>query len=301
MLSIQDMPGMPLLEPATNIKSVVEDIVRCQTTRNPLSVIRLGDGEGAVLGYGRYFSLDDINTNLRIWFHDQPVTEAVVLELQSDLLRAIKSADIIGIPNIRRQRRERFCYAISVCLPSIFEKSELEVPKYADAALHQFLQFGLFFNFFLRGQDYCGVISSRNLELPIKEAFNVKKVELFEIPGCSMAPNGMNAKASHYPERFNELRRALKVPFHGAPFLIGAGLFGKTYCKWIKERGGIALDVGSLLDGWAGLSTRPRQLKYPHIYRLDSYKKFPMPSWSDAISRYNSICKELSVPASVLS
>ena len=301
MLSVQDMPGMPLLEPAINIKSVVEDIVRCQAMQNPLSVIRLGDGEGAILGYGRYFSLDDINKILRIWFHDQAVTEAVVLELQSDLQCAIRSADIIGIPNVRRQRRERFCYAISVCLPSIFEESGLEGPKYADAAIHQFLQFGLFFNFFMRDKDYCGVISARNLELPVKEAFNIERVELFEVPGCRIAPNGMNAKLSHYPERFNELKRALKVPLNGAPFLIGAGLFGKTYCHWIKERGGIALDVGSLLDGWAGLSTRPRQRKHPHIYSLSPYKKFTISSWSDAVSRYNDICRELSIPAPIIS
>jgi hypothetical protein len=97
----------------------------------------------------------------------------------------------------------------------------------------------------MRDKDYCGVISARNLELPVKEAFNIERVELFEVPGCRIAPNGMNAKLSHYPERFNELKRALKVPLNGAPFLIGAGLFGKTYCHWIKERGGIALDVGS--------------------------------------------------------
>lgn len=37
----------------------------------------------------------------------------------------------------------------------------------------------------------------------------------------------------------------------GRVFLIAAGLLGKHYCNIIKLQGGIALDIGSVLDSWA--------------------------------------------------
>ncbi len=45
----------------------------------------------------------------------------------------------------------------------------------------------------------------------------------------------------------------------GLVVLVGAGLLGKLYCARVKALGGIALDVGSMLDVWAGLKTRDNQ------------------------------------------
>lgn len=55
----------------------------------------------------------------------------------------------------------------------------------------------------------------------------------------------------HYPDRFSEIQKTLKIPYPGALFLVGSGVFGKIYCEWIKQRGGIAIDVGSMFDSWA--------------------------------------------------
>jgi hypothetical protein len=40
-------------------------------------------------------------------------------------------------------------------------------------------------------------------------------------------------------------------------WLIAAGYLGKIYCDEVREAGGIALDVGSVVDGWCGKLTRP--------------------------------------------
>ncbi len=61
----------------------------------------------------------------------------------------------------------------------------------------------------------------------------------------------------HFPRYFEALRSELHVDFPGMLFLVGAGLFGKVYCQWIKERGGIGLDIGSVMDPWVGINTRP--------------------------------------------
>jgi hypothetical protein len=45
----------------------------------------------------------------------------------------------------------------------------------------------------------------------------------------------------------------------GLVVLVGAGILGKIYCHRIKQLGGIAIDVGSMMDVWAGLKTRDNQ------------------------------------------
>lgn len=43
----------------------------------------------------------------------------------------------------------------------------------------------------------------------------------------------------------------------GDVFLIGAGIWGKAFCERIRARGGIAIDMGSAVDIWAGIHSRP--------------------------------------------
>ena len=38
--------------------------------------------------------------------------------------------------------------------------------------------------------------------------------------------------------------------------LVGAGLLGKTYVAAAKANGAVALDIGSVIDGWAGIMSR---------------------------------------------
>ncbi|AZO32318.1 hypothetical protein [Mesorhizobium sp. M1B.F.Ca.ET.045.04.1.1] len=62
---------------------------------------------------------------------------------------------------------------------------------------------------------------------------------------------------SIYPDSYNRVQRTIDVPQHGRLVLIGAGIPGKAYAATIKRQGGIALDLGGLLDAWDGRATRP--------------------------------------------
>ena len=87
--------------------------------------------------------------------------------------------------------------------------------------------------------------------------------------------------------RFLELRETLAVPFRGAVFVVGAGAPGKIYCQWIKERGGIALDIGSICDGWAGGA----RLRKP-CNQLALYEETPPFGLAEAIRHYNRMIAE---------
>ena len=47
---------------------------------------------------------------------------------------------------------------------------------------------------------------------------------------------------------------------------MGAGLLGKIICHQIYSKGGIAIDIGSIFDGWANINSRQYFDKYPSKY-----------------------------------
>ena len=74
------------------------------------------------------------------------------------------------------------------------------------------------------------------------------------------------------------------MPFPGAVFLVGAGALGKIYCQWIKERGGIALDIGSMCDAWAEVGRLRKS-----CHRLEVYDETPPLARPDAVRHYNAM------------
>lgn len=60
-------------------------------------------------------------------------------------------------------------------------------------------------------------------------------------------------------EKHEDILISLKGNRRGQVWLVAAGLLGKIYCDRIKKHGGIALDIGSLVDDWMGYATRSGQ------------------------------------------
>jgi hypothetical protein len=61
----------------------------------------------------------------------------------------------------------------------------------------------------------------------------------------------------HYPDAYPTILEQLRPPYEGAVYIVAAGILSKAYCTAIKQRGGIAIDVGSVADVWMGARTRP--------------------------------------------
>jgi hypothetical protein len=72
-----------------------------------------------------------------------------------------------------------------------------------------------------------------------------------EMPPC---------QEGHFRGRFKEVCEELTVNYRGELFLVAAGFLGKFYCDLIKSRGGIAIDVGSIVDYWLGHDTRGAEM-----------------------------------------
>ena len=96
-----------------------------------------------------------------------------------------------------------------------------------------------------------------------------KDVEFIPIPGerprvtevgdTSVLPEASN----HYPVRYKQVIDNIDLSAKpGSLWLIGAGLLAKLYCMRVRNNGGVAVDLGSMVDLYAGVNSHgfPLQL-----------------------------------------
>ena len=96
----------------------------------------------------------------------------------------------------------------------------------------------------------------------IQADYGVQDVRVFQVPSqyITRKVDDEYEAALHgvpiWPAFYERLHAELTVRRRGEVFLVGAGLFGKGLCIRVRELGGIALDLGSCLDGMADKVTR---------------------------------------------
>ena len=261
----------------------LRDRMRSQT---PTSVIRLGDGEGALLGYPTLTNRQDVDRSLLIWLRTKAVPEEDVLALVGALKHAVYNADIVGLPRQKQIQQEGFylwrAVQESVDTLGLLSPSTQET----HTALHRLLQHALLYRPLLQDSPFLGIISCRPIGEALQALFNIGEVQWHGVRGELDATGPI--ETAHYPDGFNEMRRNLTVPFPGALFLVGAGAFGKVYCQWIKERGGIALDIGSIFDAWANIGRVGEPVR-----GLEVYREMPSITKRQAMQRYNQLADDL--------
>ena len=92
----------------------------------------------------------------------------------------------------------------------------------------------------------------------IEKAFEVLAIESLLIPPEGGSPT---ATADWHSDVSRHLR---DQDLEGRLFLVGAGIVGKGFCNDIKRSGGMAIDLGSMLDVWSGHVARP-------MYQTDEF------------------------------
>ena len=268
-------------------------IVRASVSRQPFSFIRLGDGEGVLLSLAEDSPERDIQYLRR---HIGPVAEEgeVRLRLQQGALSSIQSADLVGVRDdivgVTFDKRT-FSAEEPEFLASFRANFNLRPPErqlgfdgarriallhrelsglnfdgaqdFCSAWMHYRMHCaGLLFSL-LEQHDRIGIISCR-AEVPVllSEILGLR-VAYHPIP--DMHRNlSTPMEDAEYLERLESILHTQLVEFPGMIFLVGGGLFGKAYCHLIKSQGGIALDVGSLLDAWVGIASRPTVYEAEH-------------------------------------
>ena len=247
-------------------------------TGTPFSLIRLGDGEGALLGYPELSTRSDVRRSEQVWFGRNLWSDEELFAIVAQLRDAVELADIVGVPRLK-QCDIHPLYAVVL---NYLKQAELPKPfqRFCHAAIHRQLQFALLYRPLLLERAWVGLISSRDLRTKLCKQFAIGHVELYKIQG-EYAFQG-EVTTPHYPKSFRHILENLEVPYPGALFLVGAGALGKIYCQVIKQRGGVALDIGALCDAWAEI---PSRLIHP-CHSLEVYEKHLTLSKSAAYKRY---------------
>lgn len=223
-------------------------------TKEPLSLIRYGDGEAIILT--GFKDMKALNFVYRRQFGYLPAIDHAE-EIRENLIQAYSECDIIGIPT-----RDSFTSpdsywvkAKNILLHNV-SPDILETKRLCSIDVHShFLDKG-HYKTLMQGQDTICYISCRNIDKEIKEAFDIKNVYSYQIAPEAKFTSGYKGE-KHYPDQFNEIKKWMtRVPVEGNLCLVGAGVVGKVYCNWFRNMGGIGFDIGSIFDSWAGYATR---------------------------------------------
>jgi GT-D fold-like domain len=283
------MPVFPNCDfPVLGDAETISQIRMAVASREPFSLIRLGDGEGVVLSFDEDMWLGDLAYLHGHWGAER-VPLGAVGEMKSDLQSAVRGADIVGVRDdiigvqVPDDLPERSSIAIKDFVLSEFHIRGDEVEnlsaigarrlallhrvlsridwserqQFCSAWIHwELLATGAINEILMEVEDVGLVTSRPELERLVAARFDVL-TSLVAVPDKYIeAPE----PGLHVPDRYRAIRSELNFP-RGTVVLVGAGIPGKAYCQWLKEAGCVAIDVGSLFDAWVGKASRPRVLE----------------------------------------
>lgn len=90
-----------------------------------------------------------------------------------------------------------------------------------------------------------------------------------QIPGEAFFRADAFGREAHYPRVFVRILESIENCIGpGQLVLVSAGILGKIYCDAIRQRGGVAVDIGSVIDISSGKGgTRGEYRLYPWLHR----------------------------------
>jgi len=233
--------------------AVADRVLEAMRAGTGLSVIRLGDGESRMLAWPEFTERrTPLFESLRYWFGAASFSHEDLDCMADGLRAAVVSADIVGVPDEahRRQRKEwaeveSYLKMYNLITDSPLANANLHIELFTSNALANILA----------ATDSVTVIGCRDVADYLKSHYGVKDVRWLPVP-VEAQMDGF-APTEHWPDRFDELMcGGITVPKPGHLFLVAAGVLGKIYCARVKGLGGVALDLGSVMDIFAGVRSR---------------------------------------------
>lgn len=227
---------------------MAQEIKHRLDSKTPTSIVRYGDGEGMLLEGFR--NIPNLKALMKRQLGFIPGIEDIEA-MQNNLRQAYLDADIIGTPTSHHIDKGG---AWATCWDYI--QGYLPNKETTSIDFHNYMLDHDQFRYLFAGVDTICYISCRNIDRGLQRTYNIKNVHHFLIAPEAKFTSGYKG-AKHYPDLFNAAYRWMRaVPIEGNLCLFGAGVVGKVYGSWFKEKGGIAVDIGNVFDAWAGRVTR---------------------------------------------
>ena len=259
--------------PAAIAPAILDDLVqRIQSALEKgegFSLIRLGDGEGLFL-CGRRPDVGGATLNGRIIEANLAANRGQLQgeehqQLIQRFATAIEDSDWIGIADIPQcLHGPRQLVAVAEGIGQHWQgRIDHFAPKLVPGGWHVH-------NCLL----YCGKYAlppfnrvSGLISPSLPKGLEGQPIEHFVIPGEHWFRKDTSGEHAHYPVVFERcLDWISRTVQPGQLWLVGAGILGKIYCQAIRAQGGVAVDVGSVIDLSSGVSnTRGEYRQHPYL------------------------------------
>jgi hypothetical protein len=215
---------------------------------------RYGDGEGIVMGFPEFTSEQKARQRWKKWLGHFDID---LKEFSSLIRESVRCADVVGTPCKRHASHDQNWHNVMKFMDRLNLISKEQKTCCMDFTI-MFQTQDLYKELFENVKQIF-YISCRNVSNQLKTKFNFEEVYGVHLPPQHIPCVGpVLTNEKHYPHIYEKIDYMCNNHFvdKNSIWLVGAGGLGKIYCMKIKEAGGIALDVGSIFDGWAGLQTR---------------------------------------------
>lgn len=278
-----------------------EQMLKDVAAGRPLSLLRLGDGEGNTLfwrQHGRAYPALARLCMARIWavmFGSLGARPAVWDRLGGEMAEAVRNATHLGVPtplqfaaalkaedlqpqagaDLRGQTGIVGVWDWIASHPGIGAAAGTVVVNWH---VHQSLLH--FYADLVRAARNVSVITCYpELLAVLHRSCEVRDGQTWLIPPQAVNIQGTPAER-HYPTAFDRI--IADIASHdrrGQLVFVGAGLPGKAYCEAIRRAGGMAIDVGSLMDVWMGQGVRPyHSASFVAAHRIEPAAAAPVAS-----------------------
>lgn len=239
----------------------------------PTSALRLGDCEGSFLpSEGEWpdeVLLRQVQCKM-IWWGDRQPESVAEKKMIYDFLGATDRADVLGVMPHFRLIADKKDNAAPIRVAQQYGLARLVArgtsSVVTSAHFHQDLDSWSLWDEIFAATPSVSWISCHDLTTYLREVRGVDTREGVAIP-AEQKYSGLfrSATPGDCPPCATGDRLLIDVhdaicasldPKPGEVWLVAAGFLGKIYCDLIRQRGGIGLDVGSIVDYWMGFSTR---------------------------------------------
>ena len=237
------------LHPTISITETVDLIKDKIKTNTPFALSRFGDGEIKMLNRNASSSLQQRSCGN--WGYQYPTQ---VNQLYDDatavLLNALRYSDVIGLMDSTNTISKKINYKEHTWSidSEILTSNDIEIPKIiTDHMLPRSEEFG-------KPENFRDILQGKSLHIISPNTEILKSKELGELLDSEVTytqhPKNINFRnRNEFIDGFRNINSDV--------VLVGCGL-QKDYVVYLRHNHGkIAIDVGAMLDAWAGIISRP--------------------------------------------
>lgn len=220
-------------------------------------MIRLNHCEPKIIGFETLYTKKDVMDSLSRQWGIEDIADEEIRSVSRSMIAAARAADFIGVPSLDYEPQTPN-HLLERSVFTLGERLRIFSPhaKHVHVNIHYAL--GMLPEFFdmIRAAPRLILITCRDVAGRLRGRIGEREIVHFPIPIQHKFSRQQNTEC-HYPEAFQRtMKRIADEVGPSTLVLVGGGVLGKIYCHAVQQRGGVALDIGSLFDAWAGEHTR---------------------------------------------